>query len=343
MALTRRDFLWTVPLCVSALSACAKTPLEAAVEAGPRELLTSRSAGSSAPTILVLMPETAQTKEVWGGLIDELAEDYQLVAVRVEASSDSAVIDAALRRYSPVGLVLMNNPTVNAYRRLQRASPAAKFPPAVIVMTSFLETQTGELRGATGISYEVPLITAMTNLRRLLVLPSERVGVVSRAPLRGFIERQIDLSAREKVVVIQEQVSQSPNPSELKRAIRSLKGTVDVLWILNDDKLLTPKLITEGWLPGLDERPWVPTIVGAASLVSSGSNFGTFAVLPDHAALGAQAASMLLDISEDDWQVEDGARIQLPLSTTTTIDLLQTRERFRIQPNALKQVDRILE
>jgi ABC-type uncharacterized transport system substrate-binding protein len=213
----------------------------------------------------------------------------------------------------------------------------------VIVMTSFLETQTSDLRSATGISYEVPLITAMTNLRRLLVLPSERVGVISRAPLRGFIKRQIELSAREKVAVIQEEVSQSPNSSELKRAIRRLKGSVDVLWILNDDKLLSPKLITEGWLPGLDERPWLPTIVGAASLVSAGSNFGTFAVLPDHTALGAQAASMLLDIAEDDWQVDEGARIQLPLSTTTTIDLVQTRERFKIQPNALKQVDRISE
>ena len=29
-----------------------------------------------------------------------------------------------------------------------------------------------------------------------------------------------------------------------------------------------PDLITEGWLPGLNERPWRPTIVGAASLVS---------------------------------------------------------------------------
>ena len=116
-----------------------------------------------------------------------------------------------------------------------------------------------------------------------------------------------------------------------------------MIWILNDDKLLTPRLISEGWIVGLDERPWLPTIVGAASLVSATSNLGTFAVLPDHIALGSQAASMLLDLASNGWQLTDDDRIQLPLSTTTTIDLVQTRERFTLQNGALNQVDRILE
>jgi len=309
----------------------------------PEELANSRTAAPGARTILVFMPETAQTREVWSGLRDELDDDYQLIAVRLEAASDSTIIEEALRLYQPSGLVLMNNPTVSAYRHLQRKYPDRRFPPAVIVMTSFLETEANKLRGVTGISYEVPLVTAMTNLRRLLVLPRERVGVISRAPLRSFIERQVELCAREKVAVIQEEVSQSPNPSELKRAIRRLKQHVDLIWILNDDRLLTRNLISEGWVVGLDERPWMPTIVGAASLVSARSNLGTFAVLPDHVALGAQAASMLLDVAENDWQVTEDDRIQLPLSTTTTIDLVQTRERFKLQPDALQRVDRILE
>jgi hypothetical protein len=182
----------------------------------------------------------------------------------------------------------------------------------------------------------------MTNLRRLLTLPRERVGVVGRAGLRDYIRGQIKLCALEKIPVVTEEVSQRPNPSELKRAIRRLKEQVDVIWIMNDDRLLTPRLISEGWIPGLDERPWLPSIVGAASLVSARSNLGTFAVLPDHVALGSQAASMLLDIADDDWQVESGKAIDLPLSTTTTIDLVQTEERFTLKKDALQQVDNIL-
>jgi hypothetical protein len=342
MALTRRAFL-TLSLGVGILSACSPALREPSSSHGPRELVSATGAGPRAPTILVFMPDTTQTNQVFSGLRDELGKDYRLIALRVDASSDSSVIEAALRRHAPAGIVLMNNPTVSAYKAVQRNHPEMTFPPAVVVMTSFLETQAAELRGTTGISYEVPLITAMTNLRRLLVLPSERVGVVGRAGLRDYIRRQIELCAPEKISVIAEEVSQRPNPSELKRAIRRLKQQADVIWIMNDDKLLTPRLISDGWLPGLDERPWLPSIVGAASLVSARSNLGTFAVLPDHVALGAQAASMLLDIAEDDWQMQSGQRIELPLSTTTTIDLVQTNERFTLKKDALQQVDRIVQ
>jgi hypothetical protein len=113
--------------------------------------------------------------------------------------------------------------------------------------------------------------------------------------------------------------------------------------VLNDDRLLTPELIENGWLPGLRERRWLPTIVGAASLVSPQQSLGTFAVLPDHTALGVQTANLLFDIADNQWQVPAETRVQLPLSTTTTVDLTQVRERFNLRHDALAQVDRILE
>jgi hypothetical protein len=167
--------------------------------------------------------------------------------------------------------------------------------------------------------------------------------VVVRGPLLGFVHRQASLASREQIRVNTETVSATPNPSELKRAIRRVKQRADALWILNDDHLLTSRLIADGWLPGLDERPFRPTIVGAASLVSAAQSFGTFAVLPDHTALGSQAASVLFDIADNDWKLPEGTEIQLPLSTTTTMDLVQVRERFALQADALTQVDRIVE
>jgi hypothetical protein len=343
MALTRREFLFTVPLCAGVVLGCGATNKQSATAQPLVEIATSSPEGAASRTILVCMPETTQTKEVWKGLSDELSHDYKLVAVRVEHGSDAPLIAEGIRRYRPDGIVLMNNPTVTAYRDFQQNTHALNFPPAVVVMTSFLERESSQLIGATGISYEVPLITVMTNLRKLVQLKHERVGVVVREPLREFVGKQIALAQREKVVVTQEQVSSDPNPSEIKRAIRNLKRSADVLWILNDDRLLTPKLLSEGWLPGLDERPWLPTIVGAGSLVSPERSFGTFAVLPDHVALGAQAASLIMDIADGGWAIETGSGVQLPLSTTTTMDLAQVKERFAMQQDALQQVDRILE
>jgi hypothetical protein len=253
------------------------------------------------------------------------------------------LIAQGILRHRPDALILMNNPTVDAYREYQRRTPQQHFPPAVVVMTSFLKHQSQKLVGVTGISYEVPLITVVTNLRRLIVQHVDRVGVVVRAPLRGFANEQSRLAHREKVLVTEEVTSARPNASELKHAIRRLKQQSDLIWILNDNHLLTPRLIAEGWLPALDERPWLPTIVGVGSLVSPRRSFGTFAVLPDHTALGAQAASLVMDIADAGWVVSPETSIQLPLSTTTTIDLAQARERFALRNDALQQVDTILE
>jgi len=89
-------------------------------------------------TILVAMPDTPQTRQVWTGLGDELGKQYRLVAVRVDGAGAVDVFAEAIRRHTPAGIVLMNNPTVAAYRSYQRAVGGDRFPPAVIVMTSFL-------------------------------------------------------------------------------------------------------------------------------------------------------------------------------------------------------------
>lgn len=342
MALTRRDFLLGVPLSAGAVWACQSGM-------GPRgagqyvELARSRPEQPTGKSILAFMPETEQTREVWSGLSDELGREFELVAVRVNGRDATTTIARGIERYRPSGLVLMNNPTVSAYRSYQRATPRQPFPPAVIVMSSFLEGHRHRPVAATGISYEVPLITVVTNLRKLIASRIDRVGVVQREPLAGFVNRQAALAALEQTTVVRETVSRDPNSSELKRALRRLKDEVDAIWVLNDDRLLSPRLIADGWLPGLNERPFRPTIVGAASLVSPGSSFGTFAVLPDHTALGAQAANLMFDIADNDWTLPDAGDTQLPLSTTTTVDLPQVLERFRLREGALAQVDRILE
>lgn len=342
MALTRREFLISVPLCAGAIGGCAGTS-QAQSTQQLVEIARTTAGASQNRTILVFMPETRQTQEVWTGLSDELGREFQLVAVRIDDASQATIIGDAIRQYKPAALVLMNNPTVRSYQRYQAgAAKGTQFPPAVIVMTSFVERESETLVQATGISYEIPLITVMTNLRKLVKLPNEKVGVVVREPLEPFVHKQIDLAKREKVMVLVEKVSSDPNTSEIKRALRNLKESADVLWVLNDDRLLTPKLLADGWLPGLDERPWVPAIVGAGSLVSAGRSFGTFAVLPDHVALGSQAAGMLLDIADSDWQL-DSSFVQLPLSTTTIMDLSQVKERFTMRDDALEQVDRIVD
>jgi hypothetical protein len=341
MALTRRQAL-VLPIWAGTAFGCASVGKRTRAGGGYVELGASGPAAPTA-TILVAMPDTPQTRQVWNGLSDELGKQYRLVALRVDGSDAAEVLAEGIRRHGPQGLVLMNNPTVAAYRSYQRAVGGDRFPPAVIVMTSFLTGHLTQVSCATGISYEVPLITVVTNLRKLIASPLERIGVIVRGAQRAFVTGQADLARREQITVIDQEVSADPTSSELKWALRRIKHQVDALWILNDDRLLTPRLIAEGWLPGLNERPFCPTIVGAASLVSARNSFGTFAVLPDHVALGAQAAGLLFDIADESWQIAGDAQVQLPLSTTTAVDLVQARAHFSLREDALRQVDRILD
>lgn len=342
MALSRRSFLTALPGLATLGLGCAARPSERGAAARSAVLFSTRGARPGAKSILVCMPETKQTSEVWRGLSDELGREFELVALRTDSGDASGTIAFGIERYRPSGLVLMNNPTVDGYRRLQARAQNQAFPPAVIVMSSFLEGRPAGLRATTGISYEVPLITVVTNLRKLIATPIDRIGVVHRPALHGFVKRQAALAHREQTAVVREEVSQSPNASEIKRALRRLKQRCDAVWVLNDDRLLTPRLLADGWLRGLNEPPFIPTIVGAASLVSPSQSFGTFAVLPDHTALGAQAANLVLDIADNDWALPNDTT-QLPLSTTTTVDLTQAKERFALRPSALAQVDKVLE
>jgi len=80
MALTRREFLCAVPLCTGMVWSCATQP---SLETRPNRLVevaNSKTTSQVGRTILVCMPETAPTKEVWKGLSDELSHDYRLVA-----------------------------------------------------------------------------------------------------------------------------------------------------------------------------------------------------------------------------------------------------------------------
>jgi ABC-type uncharacterized transport system substrate-binding protein len=296
--------------------------------------------GAGPDTVLALMPETPQTREVLRGLVDELGSEFRVVAVIVEDQVETAIIARSFEEFEPRAVVLMNNPTVAAYRSYTARSGAQV--PAVVVMTSFIDSPSLSALGAAGINYEVPLITAVTSLRRILRTPIERVGVVYRQNLDSFVRREASLASREQVTVVPTPLDPDPNAAHIKSAIRDAKRNADAIWVLNDDRVLTPHLIAGGWLPGLNERPWRPTIVSASSLVSAHQSFGTVAVLPDHTALGVQTANLVFDIADNQWQLpERGA--QLPVSTNTVVDLRQAHERFELKRDALAQVDRIIE
>ena len=140
--------------------------------------------------VLVLMPDTEHTRAVLLGIRDEVGDELDVLVRPVDRDLSAEEIEAMLAELQPRCVVLMDNPTVKAYRELQLARPSVTFPPAVVVMASFLEEHYRLVKNATGIAYEVPALTLFTHLRTILVSPVEKVGVVYRPAFRGYIDRQ---------------------------------------------------------------------------------------------------------------------------------------------------------
>ncbi|MEL7367981.1 MAG: ABC transporter substrate binding protein [Myxococcota bacterium] len=293
------------------------------------------------PAILVVMPEAASPKQVLEGLLDELKEEFDLVPFVVARDLTPLDLARAIRREQPKAVVLMNNPTLRVYRRYLAGAPDAPPVPAVAVLTSFLR-ETGEgVENLAGVIYEVPLVTSLVNLRALLAQPIQRVGVVYRPIFKSFLAEQRKLSATEGFELVGLSVS-GKDETELRDALTQLRREVDAIWVLNDNRLLKRNMLLDGWLPALQDNR-VPVIVNALSLVSSDVSFGTFAVLPDHRALGVQAGQMISALADNGWRLRRTKRFEYPISVDKVLDLNFARRHLEIKEAQLATVDRIVE
>jgi len=124
----------------------------------------------------------------------------------------------------------------------------------------------------------------------------------------------------------------------LRRLQRDAK--VDLLWVLNDNALLTPELVAGAWLPALGGAGHAPVIVGTPALLSGEGAFGTFAMIPDHSALGVQSANLVFQIADNKWRVVE-VGVQLPLSIRTVVNMQQAKKNLALREGALQGVDHV--
>jgi hypothetical protein len=326
------------------LAGCATTGVEYGVPTLAPVHIVDPPARSGAPTVLIAMPSSPIFVEVRESLVSEVQKRFNIHTFVVGPETTEADLASAIKTAAPACLVLMDNVTMNLYRRYQAANPTASMPPAVLLMASFAEEMQARLRRATGIAYEVPGVIAFVNLRSVIRAPVVRVGVVYRPAFRKFVARETALAAKEHVELISVSVPNDVTASELRDALHDLAGKskVDAIWMLNDDALVrSPEFVDDAWRAELSEAK-LPLIVGVPNLVEPSSPLATLAVVPDHGALGLQAANLLFDLSENDWRVERFP-LEVPLSVRTVVDVRLVRATFGLRPEALKHIDSALE
>ena len=287
------------------------------------------------PAISVLAPADPQLVPVVTQLRNELEEDFDVLVTAIDAEHDSPeTLGRVLAHDQPKAVVLLNNSTAKIYRKWARTTAAP--PVSIILMASFAEELQHTIPNSVGIAYEVPAVTSFVGLRAL-GKQVNRVGVVYRKALAHYVGAQEALAKVESISFLTEELPETFEARDLKAALVHMKRAgVDVLWLPNDNGLLTRLLVAKVWLPYL-ERLQLPVIVGVPSLVRADYAFGVYGAIPDPEALAIQAADLIIDLSQSNWS-SAGQSVRLPLSAKTYVSAPLSR-RFGVLAPKLQNVD----
>lgn len=293
--------------------------------------------------ILVLHPpgnDFIQTLEsIKQGVGSELWVANKTININDEWSS----VKDYLAKVSPKALVLMDNQAVAMYRQhVEECKRNGKTPiPAVALMALQLSKVSGELK-INGISYEIPVVTSVVNLRAISSKPIRSVGVIYRKSWESFIKQNTEYCKTEQIELIGHPISDGETnmPSAIANGLYQLLNSkkVDALWILSDNILLNNQTLVKGWIPAVGKST-VPVIVGVETLVQTKFGLGSFAVLPDHSGLGSQAVNMIYEMMDNSWKI-DRATIDQPLSVVKTVNSTLARKKGFLNESGLRNVDR---
>ncbi len=268
---------------------------------------------------LIIRGKSENFDEVVRGIYDDVEGEVLLHELIVKTGASVKQIEKRFGELKPDLVILIGNKAVNLYIQFQLKNSEMKFPPAIAVAALFIDQFAKKLKNATAIRYEIPAVTSAVTMRTVLDRPVKKLGVIYREWMDDIFKENRRYCQSEGIELIGIKLPNKSGNMEIriKRALNRLNKKVDALWIINDNSLLTSKSIAEAWLP-LRKQSKIPAIVGI-KLFMTRFPLGSFAIVPDDYALGAQTAGMIFEIMENDWLLE-GIGIQHPLSTRKYIN-----------------------
>ncbi|MBN2527619.1 MAG: hypothetical protein JXR76_14595 [Deltaproteobacteria bacterium] len=338
-------YVWVSVLVILLLPQCAKNKKTSAVPAAGVVQIDQKFKDLNPKTdlsnIAFFTPANEATFLLWKSLSGELAEEFNIRTLVTTQRTSAKDMGNLIRATTPVAVILVDNSTVKKYREYQKYHKSDNTP-AFIFMASFLKEIIGLVRNANGIAYEVPGVLSMVRARNVLNTEVAKIGVVHRKAFSDYVKSESSMMKVEKFKMVTAAVSDSPTIYELEAALDDLfnRKKVDALWILNDNALLKQELVADVWLPTLQNSP-MPTIVNVPVLLNPEIEFGTLAVIPDSAALGVQAANMIFNAYDKEWELEEN-KVEMPLSVLTYIDRNLAQKNFGLRENAANFIDKQL-
>ncbi len=277
------------------------------------------------------------------GLRDELGNDFKIREISPKKEMTVQTLEREISSFAPHVIILLDNKAISLFCDYQQRFPEKGAAVPVIAMLAVnVEHAVKSLKNSLGIAFEVPIVTSIVHFRSVYNRPVRRVGVVYRDFMEEFIRDNEAICRRENVEIVPVRL---PNEGvdfkkETQQALARLmdKEKVDVLWLSNDNALLSADIIQNVWLPMAASHD-IPLIVSVASFIDPKLNFGTFAVLPDLTAMGHQAAEIVFTLKAQHWEAGQSRTIP-PVSVYTIVDFEQITKKFGVPEEKLDTVDK---
>jgi len=297
----------------------------------------------STKNVLIIKGHATMFSEVEKGIYDDLEGEVTFSTLSISKKSKVKDLKQHMVKFQPDIIILMGNKAVNLYADYQALDLSKNYPPAVAVAALFIDQVNTGLKNVTAIRYEIPAVIGAVSIRSILQKPVKKIGVVYREWMTEMIEENRRYCAQEGIELVSIQLpNKMKNVSKkVKRALNTLSSEVDVMWILNDNGLLTKDAIVKAWLPDR-AKSRLPAIVGIKQFITK-IPLGAFAVVPDNYGLGAQTAEMVFEIMDNNWQLDE-VKVHQPLSVKKFLNAKSLDNRgIRIKEERLGQMDEIIE
>ncbi len=281
--------------------------------------------------LLIMRMTGKDFDEVIRGMVDEFEGACTVTEMIVTDRTKPFDINRMMTKKKPKLVVLLDNKSIRLYKEYQNSlNDSSIAVPSVSLMGVLVNKAISKLKNATGICYEIPIVTSVINLQAVLSHPIKTVGVVHRDFMTDFIAENRDYCKKEKIEIASVVINGKDKDigAQIEGALSVLKTekNMNALWLPNDNILLKPELIRDIWIPFIRNNN-IPVIVGVDVLVDPRLDCGTFAVLPDNVALGAQAAQMIMKIKSNNWVV-GAMKVEPPVSIYKVINLKQAKEKL---------------
>jgi hypothetical protein len=300
---------------------------------------------SAQDPLLIVRAADSSFIEAARGLTQELGDGWTFKELVVTGETKPEAVDLAMRSFSPKAVILMDNRSIRLYRQFCKNAAVSLPAPSVSLMAVFVEEEIRGLHNAAGISYEIPIVTSVLNIRPACQKEIRKVGIVYRGFMSGDIEKNKVFCEKEGIVLAGRAAAERTfdRSFSLRRNLRWLleKEKVDALWAPNDNLFLSGALIRDVWQP-LIRTHMIPVIVGVKNLAAPAMEFGMFAVTPDHVGLGAQAAELVREARDNGWRF-DSTIVQPPISIVKTVNVRQAKAFGVVTEKRVEGMDFILE